>query len=188
VMLTDWPAWRSLRASLLAFPRLSCTFTTSAQYHYEPWPSWPRDIPARAERSERISALLHLRGLPTLHPELLGSRGLDQDCRGRAPDHVRGRGRDGGPEHPLRRTDSDAIYISISDNLPAEAFLEAIEDARQAAHRDHGLELWWIFDIPADFGIPAAELTASVALDHDVPGLVGFGLGGAEALSTVDVS
>jgi aminodeoxyfutalosine deaminase len=71
-------------------------------------------------------------------------------------------------------------YISISDELPAEAFLEAIEDARQAAGRDHGLELRWIFDIPADFGIPAAELTASVALDHDVPGLVGFGLGGAE--------
>jgi aminodeoxyfutalosine deaminase len=71
-------------------------------------------------------------------------------------------------------------YISISDDLPAEAFLEAIEDARQAAHRDHGLELVWIFDIPADFGIPAAELTASVALDHQVPGLVGFGLGGSE--------
>ena len=71
-------------------------------------------------------------------------------------------------------------YISISDSLPAEAFLEAIEEARQAAHRDHGLELWWIFDIPADFGVPAAELTASVALDHDVPGLVGFGLGGTE--------
>jgi aminodeoxyfutalosine deaminase len=36
------------------------------------------------------------------------------------------------------------------------------------------------FDIPADFGVPAAELTASVALDHDVPGLVGFGLGGTD--------
>ena len=71
-------------------------------------------------------------------------------------------------------------YISISDDLPAEAFLEAIEDARQAAHRDHDLELRWIFDIPADFGIPAAEVTASVALDHEVPGLVGFGLGGSE--------
>ena len=71
-------------------------------------------------------------------------------------------------------------YISITDGLPAEAFLEAIEDARPAATRDHGLELRWIFDIPADFGMPAAELTASVALDHDVPGLVGFGLGGSE--------
>ena len=71
-------------------------------------------------------------------------------------------------------------YISITDELPAEAFLEAIEDARQAASRDHGVELKWIFDIPADFGLPAAELTASIALDHDVPGLVGFGLGGSE--------
>ena len=71
-------------------------------------------------------------------------------------------------------------YISVRDTLPIEAFLEAIEDARVAAKRDFGLELWWIFDIPADFGIPAAEMTVSAALDHDVPGLVGFGVGGAE--------
>ncbi|HLL63593.1 MAG TPA: adenosine deaminase [Propionibacteriaceae bacterium] len=71
-------------------------------------------------------------------------------------------------------------YTSIRENLPLEAFLEAIEDARVAAERDHGLELRWIFDIPADFGIPAAELTASAALDHDVPGIVGFGVGGSE--------
>jgi aminodeoxyfutalosine deaminase len=71
-------------------------------------------------------------------------------------------------------------YLSITDELPAEAFLEAIEDARQAASRDHMVELRWIFDIPADFGLPAAEQTASVALDHHVPGLVGFGIGGAE--------
>ena len=71
-------------------------------------------------------------------------------------------------------------YISVKEELPAEAFLEAIEDARLAAARDHGIELRWIFDIPADFGIPAAEVTASIACDHDVPGLVGFGIGGAE--------
>jgi aminodeoxyfutalosine deaminase len=71
-------------------------------------------------------------------------------------------------------------YISVSDQLPAETFLEAIEDARVATARDHGVELRWIFDIPADFGIPAAEMTASIACDHDVPGLVGFGIGGAE--------
>ena len=71
-------------------------------------------------------------------------------------------------------------YISVTDALPIEAFLEAIEDARQAAQRDHRITLRWIFDIPADFGMPAAEMTASAALDHDVPGLVGFGVGGAE--------
>ncbi len=71
-------------------------------------------------------------------------------------------------------------YISVTDTLPVPAFLEAIEDARVTAARDLGVELAWIFDIPADFGLPAAELTASAALDHDVPGLVGFGLGGSE--------
>jgi aminodeoxyfutalosine deaminase len=71
-------------------------------------------------------------------------------------------------------------YTSVTDALPVEAFLEAIEDARRAARRDLGLELRWIFDIPADFGLAAAEMTASAALDHDVPGLVGFGVGGSE--------
>jgi aminodeoxyfutalosine deaminase len=71
-------------------------------------------------------------------------------------------------------------YTSITEELPVPAFLEAIEDARLAAARDLGLELRWIFDIPADFGMPAAELTAAAALDHDVPGLVGFGIGGSE--------
>jgi aminodeoxyfutalosine deaminase len=42
------------------------------------------------------------------------------------------------------------------------------------------VQLRWIFDIPADFGLPGAEATASIALDHDVPGLVGFGIGGSE--------
>ncbi len=71
-------------------------------------------------------------------------------------------------------------YISITEDLPAEAFLEAIEDARRSAARDHDVQLQWIFDIPADFGLPAADLTTSIALDHDVPGLVGFGIGGSE--------
>ena len=71
-------------------------------------------------------------------------------------------------------------YTSVREDLPLPAFLEAIEDARVAAERDFRLELRWIFDIPADFGIPAAELTASAALDHDVPGIVGFGVGGSE--------
>lgn len=70
--------------------------------------------------------------------------------------------------------------ISVSDQLPLPAFLEAIEDARVSAARDFDLELAWIFDIPADFGLPAAEVTASAALDQDVPGLVGFGIGGSE--------
>jgi aminodeoxyfutalosine deaminase len=71
-------------------------------------------------------------------------------------------------------------YLSVTPELPAEAFLEAIEDARTGVERDFGVRLRWIFDIPADFGVPAGELTASIALDHDVPGLVGLGIGGSE--------
>ncbi len=71
-------------------------------------------------------------------------------------------------------------YLSVGPRLPAEAFLEAIEDARVRVERDFGVALQWIFDIPADFGMPAAEQTASIALDHDVPGLVGLGVGGSE--------
>ncbi len=71
-------------------------------------------------------------------------------------------------------------FISITPELPAEAFLEAIEDARRGAATELGVELHWIFDIPADFGLPAADVTLSAALDHDVPGLVGFGIGGSE--------
>lgn len=71
-------------------------------------------------------------------------------------------------------------YISVNPECGVEAFLEALEDARTAAARDLGVQLAWIFDIPADFGIPAAEMTAATALEHDVPGLVGFGIGGSE--------
>ncbi len=71
-------------------------------------------------------------------------------------------------------------FISVTPALPVEAFLEAIEDARRSAAIELGVELAWIFDIPADFGIPAADVTLAAALDHDVPGLVGFGIGGSE--------
>ena len=72
-------------------------------------------------------------------------------------------------------------YMSVVGGIAAEEFCEAIEDARVAAERDLGVVLRWIFDIPADFGIRAAELTASVALDVAPEGLVAFGLGGSEA-------
>src|SRR5690606_19173283 len=60
--------------------------------------------------------------------------------------------------------------------VPIEAYTEAIEDARVAAERDFGLVLRWIYDIPGEAGIPAADATLSYALDHAPPGLVGFGL------------
>jgi aminodeoxyfutalosine deaminase len=71
-------------------------------------------------------------------------------------------------------------YTSVMRGIPAEAFVEAIEDARLAAERELGVVLRWIFDIPGEDGIPAAEETARIATSIACDGLVGFGLGGPE--------
>jgi aminodeoxyfutalosine deaminase len=64
--------------------------------------------------------------------------------------------------------------------MPIEAFTEAIEDARLTAERDLGLRLRWIYDVPGEFGVPAADATLDWALHHPCDGLLGFGLGGPE--------
>ncbi|SFC98242.1 aminodeoxyfutalosine deaminase [Nocardioides terrae] len=71
-------------------------------------------------------------------------------------------------------------HTSVIRGIPIEAYTEAIEDARVAAERDFGLVLRWIYDIPGELGVPAAEATLGYALDHRVDALVGFGLGGPE--------
>jgi aminodeoxyfutalosine deaminase len=71
-------------------------------------------------------------------------------------------------------------YTSVLAGVPIEAYTEAIEDARVAAERDFGLVLRWIYDVPGEFGVPAADATLGYALDHRVDALVGFGLGGPE--------
>jgi aminodeoxyfutalosine deaminase len=71
-------------------------------------------------------------------------------------------------------------YSSIKRGIPAEAFTEAIEDARLAAERDLGLVLRWCFDIPGEAGLESAEVTSDVATRLQPAGLVSFGLGGPE--------
>ncbi|MFI5910577.1 adenosine deaminase [Dactylosporangium sp. NPDC051541] len=71
-------------------------------------------------------------------------------------------------------------YSSIARGIPAEAFCEAVEDARARVARDHGTELRWCFDIPGEAGIPSADVTLETALKHRPDGLVSFGLGGPE--------
>ena len=51
---------------------------------------------------------------------------------------------------------------------------------RLAVERDFGLVLRWIYDIPGESGIPAADETLRFALEHAPDGLIGFGLGGPE--------
>ncbi len=50
-------------------------------------------------------------------------------------------------------------YTSVQAGVPIEAYVEAIEDARVAAERDFGLVLRWVFDIPGESGLPAADAT-----------------------------
>jgi aminodeoxyfutalosine deaminase len=71
-------------------------------------------------------------------------------------------------------------YTSVLAGVPIEAYVEAVEDARTAAERDLGIRLRWVYDIPGESGIPAAEATASYAVLHAPDSLIGFGLGGPE--------
>jgi adenosine deaminase len=72
-------------------------------------------------------------------------------------------------------------YTSIRAGLAAEAFCEAVEDARRVAESELDLTLRWCFDIPGEFGIVGAEATIATALKQQPAGLVSFGLGGPEA-------
>jgi aminodeoxyfutalosine deaminase len=71
-------------------------------------------------------------------------------------------------------------YTSVLNGIPIQGYLEAIEDARIAAERDHRIRLQWIFDVPGEIGPNAAEETATIAIDHGPAALVAFGLGGPE--------
>ena len=71
-------------------------------------------------------------------------------------------------------------YTSVAVGVPIEGYTEAIEDARVAAEKDFGIVLRWIYDIPGESGLPAADDTLDYALNHAPDGLIGFGLGGPE--------
>ena len=46
-------------------------------------------------------------------------------------------------------------WTSVQAGVPIEAYVEAVEDARVAAERDHGIRLRWVYDIPGESGLPA---------------------------------
>jgi adenosine deaminase len=71
-------------------------------------------------------------------------------------------------------------FSSIKRGIAAEAFCEAVEDARRRAATDHGVQLTWCFDIPGEAGVEAADVTLDAALRLCPDGLVSFGLGGPE--------
>ena len=71
-------------------------------------------------------------------------------------------------------------YTSVVRGIAIADYTRALERAREAAERDFGIVLRWIYDIPGESGIPAADATLGFALDHRPDALVGFGLGGPE--------
>ncbi|NUR31996.1 MAG: adenosine deaminase [Catenulispora sp.] len=72
-------------------------------------------------------------------------------------------------------------WSSVKRGIPAEAFCEAIEDARSAAARDLNLALNWCFDIPSEAeGMGAGQGTLAIALEQRPDGLISFGLGGPD--------
>jgi aminodeoxyfutalosine deaminase len=81
----------------------------------------------------------------------------------------------------LTCTPYTSVRPDVEDRgMAIEAYSEAIEDARVAAERDFGIRMQWIYDIPGEAGIPAADATLDYALNHPTDGLVAFGLGGPE--------
>jgi adenosine deaminase/aminodeoxyfutalosine deaminase len=71
-------------------------------------------------------------------------------------------------------------YTTMVRGIAAEAFCEAIEDARRACETELDIVVRWCFDIPGELGLPAADATLDVALRQRPDGLVSFGLGGPE--------
>ena len=71
-------------------------------------------------------------------------------------------------------------FTSMAVGISAEAYVEAIEDARRRAESDFGVTMRWIFDIPGESGVPAADATLDVVTRLQPDALSGFGLGGPE--------
>ena len=120
-----------------ACPRPSCTSTTSAPPRRASSPqlaarhAGATPVPADPERARRV---LHLHRLRALHRRLPVGRRPHPRRRGRLDAHLRGRPRPRRAERALRRADPTP-YSSIVRGIPAEAFCEAVEDARRRAAR-----------------------------------------------------
>src|SRR5207248_988012 len=63
--------------------------------------------------------------------------------------------------------------------VPGE-LAQALDVGAARAHKEHGVELAWIYDISGWDGEWGAQVTLDAALEHPPTALVGFGLGGPE--------
>ncbi|WP_017606747.1 adenosine deaminase [Nocardiopsis alkaliphila] len=74
-----------------------------------------------------------------------------------------------------------SLYTHLMRGVPAKVVFDGIDRARIEAEREHGVQLRWIPDFPADFGVEAAEETVNAVLRYGPPSVVGFGVGGVES-------
>ena len=73
-----------------------------------------------------------------------------------------------------------SLYAHLMRGVPSKVVFDGIERARMDAEREHGIQLRWIPDFPADFGVESAERTVEAVLRDGPPSVVGFGVGGVE--------
>ncbi|NUW41628.1 adenosine deaminase [Nonomuraea rhodomycinica] len=64
--------------------------------------------------------------------------------------------------------------------MPRRKVTEALDLAARRAPEEFGVEMAYIFDIPGEYGVEAAEITVAHALEEPPAALVGFGIGGIE--------
>ncbi|GAA2674893.1 MULTISPECIES: adenosine deaminase [Actinosynnema] len=88
-------------------------------------------------------------------------------------------------EQAARNVRYTEVTVTASSHLragiPAAELTAALEEGRERARSEHGVELAWVFDVPGlwdrDFGLTSARY----AVEHRPEGSVGFGIGGFEA-------
>ena len=81
------------------------------------------------------------------------------------------------------------LHVFQNKGLCIEDMLAGLEEGRQRAKREFGVEIRWVFDIPRNMGFDedghyvslAADETLRYALAGQEFGVVGLGLGGGEA-------
>lgn len=71
-------------------------------------------------------------------------------------------------------------FSHVNAGIPYGAVKEALTEGRRRA-QTHGIDFAWVFDIPGEMGIEAANATTTWATDDPPDHLVAFGLGGIEA-------
>ncbi|WP_067607454.1 adenosine deaminase [Nocardiopsis listeri] len=74
-----------------------------------------------------------------------------------------------------------SLYTHLMRGVPAKVVFDGIERARIEAERDHGVQLRWIPDFPADFGPESAERTVAAVLRDGPSSVIGLGVGGVES-------